>query len=423
MKKLGSHLHLRERCLVNNNGEDDRFVGIKIDSNQAQIYFPIGYNLPNSEDDLRNSILSLISVLAEFSDVKEKLISVQNLEDRQDVKFPIIAYMSIIRNFLEQGSYYTEKYYTRKVSDKGKIDFPASLRRNVSFLQEDGSPFFDRYTVKGSTPNEKNIITMIHRYCVHESFVQMGWLFTNYMPPAPRIEKNIPFFLSVLRKKLSVTHIEKDILLFQSMISVLENIDEDSDKKSCYFGTHKFEYVWEKLIDVTFGIKEKEKYFPRTSWKLKYSNQRRNNPLEPDTIMLYNEKIYVIDAKYYRYGITGIPSHLPESTSINKQITYGEYIYKHKRFKDEYGDEVPVYNAFLIPYSKKDNPFNISDDFACIGEAESDWKAGNNSYERILGVVVDTTYLMSNYYRSRKSHIMKMANLIEKALVKSETEM
>ena len=63
--------------------------------------------------------------------------------------------MNIIRYYLEQRSYYTEKDPIRKTSDRGKIDFAASLRRNVSFFQEDGTPFFDKYTVKGSTPNEK----------------------------------------------------------------------------------------------------------------------------------------------------------------------------------------------------------------------------------------------------------------------------
>ena len=172
----------------------------------------------------------------------------------------------------------------------------------------------------------------------------------------------------------------------------------------------------EKLIDSVFGIKEKNDYFPRTSWKLKYGDQRRNYALEPDTIMLCNGKIYVIDAKYYRYGVTGISSHLPESSSINKQITYGEYIYNHKKFKDIYGDDVPVYNAFLMPYNKQDNPFHINEYFANIGEADSDWKYGNHNYERVQGIVVDIRFLMNNYYGSHKSKIIKMAKLIEEAL-------
>ena len=32
------------------------------------------------------------------------------------------------------------------------------------------------------------------------------------------------------------------------------------------------------------------------------------------------------DAKYYKYGWTQLPKDLPSSSSINKQISYGEYI-------------------------------------------------------------------------------------------------
>ena len=123
--------------------------------------------------------------------------------------------------------------------------------------------------------------------------------------------------------------------------------------KQFYFGTDSFEYVWEKLIDRVFGIKDKQNYFPKTRWKLK-GKVKENVALEPDSIMLYNNQIYVLDAKYYRYGITGIPIHLPESSSINKQITYGEYIYTQRRFKEQYGEDVPVYNAFLMPYNSQE---------------------------------------------------------------------
>lgn len=228
---------------MNKNGDGDRFVGIKADADQAMVYFPMGYRLPDNEEDIRDDILKLISVLAEFTDSKDKVLAMQKFEAPQSVNFPINAYMNIIRYYLEQRSYYTEKDPIRKTSDKGKIDFAASLRRNVSFFQEDGTPFFDKYTVKGSTPNEKNLITMIHKYCVHESFVQMGWLFMPDVPPDPHIERNIPLFLSVLKKKLAVTHLEKDILLFEAMISMLEYLDEKSDDKQYYFGTDRFVYL------------------------------------------------------------------------------------------------------------------------------------------------------------------------------------
>lgn len=39
---------LTDHCHVNSNEDGDRFVGIKADSDNAMVYFPIGYQLPES---------------------------------------------------------------------------------------------------------------------------------------------------------------------------------------------------------------------------------------------------------------------------------------------------------------------------------------------------------------------------------------
>lgn len=416
-------LNLKVRCHINENGDGDRFVGVKADTNNAMVYFPMGYRLPESEEDIREDILKLIDVLSIFNDSKDKVLAMQKFEAPHSVNFPVNAYMNIIRYFLEQESYYTERDPIRKTADRGKIDFTTSLRKNVKFFQEDGSPFFDRYTVKGSTPNEKNLITQIHKFCVFESFTTLGWLFTPHLPQDPHIQLDAERFLYALRKKLAVTHNDKDKQLFQAMISMLEYLDSEHNNKQYYFGTDRFEYVWEKLIDEVFGIKGKEEFFPRTKWSLKFNPDKDNHALEPDSIMLCNNKIYVLDAKYYRYGVTGKQKHLPESSSINKQITYGEYIDNCQALKDKYGD-IPIYNAFLMPFNKDDNPFGINGNyFVNIGEATSEWKYDTHLYERVQGIVIDIRYLMNNYYGSHKSKILKLAKVIEEELSKNSGEL
>ena len=64
---------------------------------------------------------------------------------------------------------------------------------------------------------------------------------------------------------------------------------------------------------------------------LRKLNAVTNAELEPDTTMLHDNKIYVIDAKFYKFGVSGNPGDSPESSSINKQITYGEYIATHEQ--------------------------------------------------------------------------------------------
>lgn len=412
-------LNLKVRCHVNKNGDGDRFVGVRADKNNAMVFFPMGYRLPDSEEDIREDILKLIEIISTFNDSKDSLLAMDKFVATQSVNFPVNAYMNIIRYFLEQSDYYKEREQIRKTADKGKIDFPASLRKNVKFFQEDGSPFFDRYTVKGSSPNEKNLITQIHKYCVYEAFSTLGWLFTPHLPADPHIALEPERFLFALRKKLRVTHNDKDKLLFQAMIQMLEYLDSENDNKQYYFGTDRFEYVWEKLIDEVFGIRGKEEFFPRTKWNLKFNTNKDNHALEPDSIMMCDDKIYVLDAKYYRYGVTGEPRHLPESSSINKQITYGEYIDNCQALKDKYG-ELPIYNAFLMPFNRSENPFHVSGDyFLNIGEATGEWKNDAKLYERVQGIVIDIRFLMNNYTGSHKSKIRKLAKVIDEELAKN----
>lgn len=40
---------IKKHCHVNSNEDGDRFVGIKADSDNAMVYFPIGYQLPETD--------------------------------------------------------------------------------------------------------------------------------------------------------------------------------------------------------------------------------------------------------------------------------------------------------------------------------------------------------------------------------------
>jgi R2.llaJI len=46
------------------------------------------------------------------------------------------------------------------------------------------------------------------------------------------------------------------------MIAIINFIDEKTINKQFYYGTDKFEIIWEKLIDNFFGEDNKKDYFP-----------------------------------------------------------------------------------------------------------------------------------------------------------------
>ena len=419
MGDLGVNLHFR--CRVDTGEEGDRFVGIKADSNGTLVYFPMGYRLPQDEQELQREVLQLINVLQEFMQKKDKVLHMPKNDAPQSVDFPINAYMNIIRDYRKRKGYYKEKERVRKTSDHGRIDWATSLKKNVAYYQEDGSPFFDKYTVVDMKPNEREWITKIHKYCVYESYQKLGCFFIPDLPADPHIPLDARMFLSILNSKLRNTNNSDEKLLFQSMIAMLKYKDEETKERQFFFGTDRFEYVWENLIDTVFGIRNKEDYFPRTYWNLRQGNNKRNNALEPDTIMLCNDKIYVLDAKYYRYGITGEAKHLPNSSSINKQITYAEYIQANDELRKIHGQDVPIYNAFLMPFNMMENEFSIDVPFGNIGEAKSTWKHDKYDYERVQGIVVDIHYLMHKYYGSHKKITQEIADMIDSAIEENKS--
>lgn len=397
----------RDNCHINTNEDDDTFVGIKYENDNFSVCFPLGYRLSENDNDLKKDVLLLISTIATNTKKKESKLSKDSVFDH--TTFPFQAYLYLIKDFYNRG-YYTEKESNYITAKKGRIDWSRTIKQKKPIIQNGQASYLD-FVVRKNEINDNYLITQIHEYCVYDSFVRIGWLFTSAIPQKPNIKFNYRLFKSTVISKMSQTFNDSNRKLFSNMLAIIEQIGGDNNRFDYKYGTYRFEYVWEKMIDKAFGIKEKDFYFPRTSWKIndvKYDNAC----LEPDSIMLWNGNIFVLDAKYYKYGETGNVKDLPESTSINKQITYGEYIAEEVKFKERHGDKFEVYNAFLMPYNGGD----YSGLFKWIGEASSSWKHDKNIYEKVQGILVDVNSLMQLSYRKERAEIAKLAECIESAM-------
>jgi hypothetical protein len=410
---------LRDICHVCKNDDGDRFVGIRADAGSVAVYFPLGYQLPpvtENERELRRDIARLILVLAAFTEQKDKLLAVKQSSAPQSADFPVSAYMAVIADYMAR-SYYTETEWKYAAGDSGKIDWRRTMRRHQPMIQSNGSPVYTKFEVRNFAPNDRTLITRVHEFCVYEAFQKLGWLFSSEILRRPqlKLEGNKNMFIGVIRDKMGRTFIDNDKQLFQNMLDMLNYLDERSPQNRYCFGTDNFEYVWQRLIDKAFGVKNKRDFFPHAFWRYlpeHGSSAQRRDALQPDTIMIADaggrERVFVLDAKYYRFGATGIASHLPEASSIHKQITYGEYV----STKTEYSGEDAVFNAFIMPYNRNGNPLGLNGELECIGEARGDWKPNLSSYEAVQGIVVDTRYLMYHYAGNTAPQMKRMAETI-----------
>ncbi|PUD13437.1 LlaJI family restriction endonuclease [Helicobacter pylori] len=398
--------NLKERCFTDNK-LNDNFVGIRNINNDLQICFPLGFDV-GDDKNIRADIKKLISILLEYN----KTIACENLlNNKKEIissNFPLTAYKNVIEYFLSHG-YYTENKSYYENNAKGKINFSKTIKNNRPIIQtfnNKNSFVYTRFQVKRKMINENELITAINKYCVHEAFSKFGFVFSSFMPPKFNLPTDKIYCIYLLENKLNNTFNDDKKILFQAMKNILLQDDNILDKTDFKFGTYHFYVVWERMIDRAFGVKNKEVYFPKTKWNLRCSNQNPDYLLQPDSIMLFDDKIYILDAKYYKYGISGVASDLPNSASIIKQIVYGEYAAKLETKKE-------VYNIFLMPFNRFNNPLKLGNIFENIGFANGEWRDNQNNYENIQGILIDTKFLMQNYNKKSNDLLKLLAKNVE----------
>lgn len=401
---------LFDRCKVNTNWDEDIFVGLKCDGDDISIHFPLGFDISHEEKELRSDILLLLDTIRSTTSRKESEY-VQGIKSYEQVSFLVQAYLEVIFDFYKRG-YYKEIEVLYNVAKRGKINWNRTIKTQKAYIQDGNAYYLDFVTKNNSLQNDQ-MITIIHEYCVYESFDKMGWLFTNSMPQKPRIKFNYRMFKGILMDKIASTFNDNNKMLFRNLLAIIDYTGSGFSTKKFQYGTYRFEYIWESLVDKVYGISGKEEFFPKTYWNID-KNVVPNACLEPDTIMLCNNDVYVLDAKYYKYGATKRAVDLPESTSINKQITYGEYIDEQKKFRQKYGDNMKVYNAFLMPFNSKSDKWMTEDKVIRIGQAYGDWKTNLKSYEKVQGIVVDIKFLMKLSSRQNEEEIRVLADKIAK---------
>jgi hypothetical protein len=399
---------LKQYCRLSDS-QSDNFVGLKFINGEPIVIFPRGYRLSGDEKQVRKDIVRLLATLNRFSGRCEGEKTFNSIGE-MNLSMPIQSYQYIIYDFLAHG-YYTEKEVDYHINNKGKVNWKRTIQKITPQINNNNIVYLNFVTRKNKI-KDNNIITKIHEYCVYESFTRFGWLFlsNDILPKKPSIKLNKKAFLIILKEALGNTFNDNKKMLFQSMINIISYVDENTnDKLNDSFGVNQFEYIWENMIDHIFGEENKEIYFPHANWHILQDKgyKKESSPLEPDTIIKFNNKYYIIDAKYYKYGITRNPMHLPTTSSIEKQIVYGEYIQQ----KFDIGDE-KIYNAFILPFDSKGN--NYPYEFVSVGTGN--WNNHNRNYDFVLAILLDTRYIINTYSKHNVSEIERLTNLIEESL-------
>lgn len=444
------HKPLHDICSCVGKLNGNEFVGIRCDGNPdgcgLAITFPLGYfandealrDLP--EEELRECVVNLFDVLSDprLTGLQDSSIDSLTAQSPEDRSFPMQAYLHILRDFMDRG-YYCEREILYKQGTSGKINWGRTIKQTRPVLSDDSVVYLNPVARKLNL-DENELIALIHKFCVHEAASKVGFIFGIEPDGENPMDFDAEMFRGTLLQKLSRTFNDSDSVLFRNMLSMVEFLEkglaEDfSTPKDFYFGVDNFEGVWEKMVDGIFGNlldgETKETFNPHCSWSLP-GEESPYNTMRPDTIMRSvsetgENEVFVVDAKYYKYGVTRKKCDLPTSDSICKQIAYAEYVEVNKRV-----DGGHIFNVFVMPYCEKswsatksdsaNSQVADSDDAAksfgmrFAGSAACDWKkmdaANAKSYYRIAGIMLDVKSVMRSYGKNASAQ-KEMAELVK----------
>ena len=404
-------------CKIEKN-QSEGFVGLKFTKDGPVVCFPMGFEPSEDETLRRKDILRLFAVIKRFGKTPNGS-AFNSAEDEALLSFPFLSYQHIILDFLENG-YYKEREHEYKSGTNGRISWQRTIKKKTPYFSNGSFVYLD-FIVRKNKINADNMLTKIHMHCVRESFEKLGWLYlaSDILPPKPDIRFNKDMFVAVLRKAMNNTFNTQKKRLFTSMLDIIEQKDDDLKRTSeKAYGINQFAPVWENLIDHVFSTESnKNEYFPNTTWHIiKSGGVSQGHSLRPDTIMKHkNEKgediLHILDAKYYQYGIKPEPKNLPPSSSIEKQIVYGEYADK----QDKISKKDNIYNAFIMPYKSE----SADEHYKFVSVGTSNWKdysASPPNYYYVLGILLDTRFIIEEYSKRNMSEIEALSELIIKSL-------
>lgn len=410
------------------------FVGLKILNEEKFITFPMGYKTIENEITLdslskaqRKEILNLIATINNCHKLKEgdKISCFNN--KKFSSSFPLRSMFYILEDYLDKNTYYTERETLYTSGHSGKISWNRTIKNIKPTISEKGIAYLE-FIIRKNHIQENQLITELHKYCVYKCFELLGFLYTSFLPERGQItetdiSKNKKSFLQFLQDKIDSTHLEQNLELFIAMYEFINKYSADGEMNDATYGTESFQTVWEDMVEKLFSSitqTQKEKYFyPHAKWSFKI---RRQAPLRPDTIMIQNKKCFILDSKYYSYSALeteddenkeeSVKGSIPGSDSIQKQITYAEYIdntinnNSHPR-PDKYRFAPEnIYNVFILPANNGSKLLDYK------GYATSEWKDNSKNYHYVHAVTLDTEFLMKSYNKNGDEMRKRLANVV-----------
>lgn len=388
--------------------DNNSFVGIKIVNGIYHLCFPIGYKVKQGNEKYYKQVLRYLYKTILLS--KRILTNNESKSLKNEKSIPLYSYIYILSDFFSNGVYsFNEVKYRKNII--GKINWKRTFKNQ--FYVQDSTPIYLDNVIRYNK-KETNIITLLQLYAVNKAIdmlVFMGDFNKPYSELSDNdIKQNINYYNIILDKELRNTNSDKKKLLLINIKKIINDCS-NSDSSIRSFGTYSYEYSFEKMIDKLFGSEENlSKYYPTALWYIDGDREGlESSKLREDTIWKGESRIYIIDSKYYRYGLDNDNTFLPKTSDIHKQIVYGDYVF-NKLLKEE-NKKYDIYNVFIIP-SNKDEFLEYK------GYTKMKLLDDDKDYKYVYLLFINMNELIDKYFKKEYNLIDKMIKVIEDNKIK-----
>jgi len=377
--------------------DNDSFVGLKIKGNEIHFFYPESYHFDKNSKTLKNDILSLLKTI-NLAKTRAKDKAEIYMSRVNDTDFALSSYLWVIKDYLKNGIYVNrEKVY--KQNQKGKVNWKRTLENDP--IVSNGNVIYKDIVVETKN-NVDNLLVEVHKFCIKKSIDYIGWIFnlnSNFIKVRPFNDAVKKQYLIAITSELAHTFEDDKKVRLTHLKNVIQGLDATLEGKDIIYGVDKYDYIFERMIDCIFGNQDVTEFYPKGTWNVirPVEKSKKSSDLRPDTVFVNEvnniKSAYILDSKFYRFGYTGEISDLPETTSIQKQIVYGDFVKTNK--KDEFGDR--IYNAFLLPFDKTNEKFKTDDNMIYIGNATTDSNDNSLAHEKVYAFLIDLKHVVDTY--------------------------
>lgn len=333
--------------------------------------YPKYLTRPSNDSFHNHEIMKTILKVLFKSNIKKLEL---NSYDTSNDKFVIDKFstiFNIIQNYISHGLYNFHEEYL-EINGEGEIDWDSTISINEAHFFDSFPHYLDVFTREESS-KETYLIILIHQAILqdisfkYESLLELVDLDFNYYSDVELSHLgDIDYLLYLLYKEYKNQYIDYKREQISLMIDYISHfLSKDQIIDNIAIGSFNFENVWEEvcknyytdnlqdsITDLGYVYNESDNkelklkdIITAPNWKITIEGSNPpNQKLRPDIVRFIENKMEIIDAKYYTFDVKPLIS-FPGVEDITKQylyqLAYSKFIRENKIEQ--------VNNFFIIP--------------------------------------------------------------------------